>query len=345
VSKVPSKIPSQHLMSRRSLMGAALAGSAALSFGRAQAQSAKYRLRYGTAFPASHPGVLRIIEASDAIKKQTNGLVDLQVYPNSQLGSEPDMFSQVRTGALDFMSTSGVNQTVVPVGGINAVAFAFESYDQVWSAMDGDLGNHVRGEFAKVGLHVLPKCLDNGYRNITSGAKPIVSPDDLKGFKIRVPGNPLWVTLFKTLGAAPTPINFGELYAALQTHVVDGQENPLALIQSAKLYEVQKYVSLSGHIWDGHYIFANATRWNSLPADVSAAITAALSDAALKERQDIQRLNEQAMTDMQGAGVTFNKVDTKPFRDALRTAGFYTDWKTKFGADAWGLLEKSVGQL
>jgi TRAP-type transport system periplasmic protein len=243
------------------------------------------------------------------------------------------------------MSTSGVNQTVVPTGGINAVAFAFESYDQVWSAMDGDLGNHVRGLFGKVGLHVLPKCLDNGYRNITASAKPIVTPDDLKCFKIRVPGNPLWVSLFKTLGASPTPINFGELYAALQTHVVDGQENPLALIQSAKLYEVQKYVSLSGHIWDGHYIFANAIRWNALPEDVRTTITAALSDAATKQRQDILRFNEQAATEMQAAGVVFNKVDTKPFRDALRAGGFYADWKTKFGSEAWALLEKSVGQL
>jgi TRAP-type transport system periplasmic protein len=332
--------------SRRTFVGAALATSAsALPIGRAMAQAAKYRLRYGTAFPASHPGVVRIVEAAEAIKKQSGGLVDLQVYPNSQLGSEPDMFSQTRSGALDFMSTSGVNQTVVPIGGINAVAFAFENYDQVWAAMDGDLGNHVRGEFAKVGLYVLPKCLDNGYRNITSSAKPIVTPDDLKGFKIRVPGNPLWVTLFKTLGAAPTPINFGELYAALQTHIVDGQENPLALIQSAKLYEVQKYVSLSGHIWDGHYIFANAGRWNALPQDVRAAITTALSEAATKEREDIQRFNEEAAKQMQAAGVVFNKVDTKPFRDALRAGGFYADWKAKFGGDAWSLLEKSVGQL
>ena len=333
-------------ISRRAFVGATLVtGLATLPTARALAQSAKYRLRYGTAFPANHPGVLRIIEASEAIKKQTNGLVDLQVYPNSQLGSEPDMFTQTRSGALDFMSTSGVNQTVVPTGGINAVAFAFESYDQVWSAMDGDLGNHVRGLFGKVGLHVLPKCLDNGYRNITASAKPIVTPDDLKGFKIRVPGNPLWVSLFKTLGASPTPINFGELYAALQTHVVDGQENPLALIQSAKLYEVQKYVSLSGHIWDGHYIFANAIRWNALPEDVRTTITAALSDAATKQRQDILRFNEQATTELQGRGIVFNKVDTKPFRDALRTAGFYADWKTKFGAEPWALLEKYVGQL
>ena len=153
------------------------------------------------------------------------------------------MFSQVRSGALDFMSTSGVNQTVVPVGGINAVAFAFDDYSKVWAAMDGDLGAYVRAQFEKAGLHVFEKVLDNGFRNITTGAKPINAPEDLKGLKIRVPGNQLWVTMFNALGAAPTPINFGELYAALQTRIVDGQENPLALISSSKLYEVQKYIA------------------------------------------------------------------------------------------------------
>ena len=138
------------MAAHRAAGAASISASAppALSGGRvpaaATAQNAKYRLRYGTAFPADHPGVKRIQEAGAAIAKDTGGQVDLQVYPNSQLGSEPDMFSQIRSGALDFMSTSGVNQTVVPVGGINAVAFAFESYDKVWAAMDGELGNHVR---------------------------------------------------------------------------------------------------------------------------------------------------------------------------------------------------------
>lgn len=334
-------------ISRRTFGTSVLAaGVVATSLGgRRASAAAKYRLRYGTAFPNSHPGAKRIQEAADAIKTATDGLVELQVYPSSQLGGEADMFSQVRYGALDFMSTSGVNQTVVPVGGINAVAFAFESYDKVWAAMDGDLGDHVRGAFGKAGLHVMPKCLDNGYRNITSSAKPIVTPDDLKGFKIRVPGNPLWVTLFKTLGASPTPIDFGELYAALQTRLVDGEENPLALIQSAKLYEVQKFISLTGHIWDGHYIFANGDKWNGLPADVQKAVTNALTKAAEQQRQDIQRFNEQASDEMTTAGVVINKVDTKPFRDALRTGGYYGDWKTKFGPEAWTVLEKYAGPL
>jgi TRAP-type transport system periplasmic protein len=333
---------------RRFGAGLAAAGAVALTASiikPAQAQSAKYKLRYGTAFPADHPGVKRIQEAGAAIAKETSGQVDLQVYPNSQLGGEADMFSQTRSGALDFMSTSGVNQTVVPVGGINAVAFAFESYDKVWAAMDGALGDHVRGQFGKVSLYVFPKMLDNGYRNITSSSKPINSPDDLKGFKIRVPGNQLWVTMFGALGAAPTPVNFGELYAALQTRVVDGEENPLALISSAKLYEVQKFIALSGHIWDGHYIFANQRKWNALPEDVRSIVTKCFSEAAVKEREDIVALNSGLIDQLTKSGVTFNTPDKQPFRDVLKAAGFYTEWKGKFGNEAWALLEKYTGTL
>jgi TRAP-type transport system periplasmic protein len=331
---------------RRGVMTGLAATGLALPFlRRAHAQSAEFTLRYGTAFPADHPGAKRIAEAADAIKQATKGRVDLQLYPNSQLGSEPDMFSQTRSGALDFMSTSGVNQTVLPVGGINAVAFAFDDYSKVWAAMDGALGDYVRAQFDKVGLHVMPKVLDNGFRNVTSSVKPIATPADLKGLKIRTPGNQLWVSLFQDLGAAPTPVNFGELYAALQTHVVDGEENPLALIDSAKLYEVQSYVSMTGHIWDGHYIFANKRRWNAMPADIQNAITAGLSDAATKERADVQSLNATLTDKLTKAGLKFNTPDKAPFRDALKKAGFYTMWKGKFGDEAWGLLEKYTGPL
>jgi TRAP-type transport system periplasmic protein len=337
------------LITRRRVTGAlttlcaAAALLTALPF-EASAQ-AKYRLRYGTAFPADHPAVLRISEAAEAIKAETGGQVDIQLFPNSQMGSEPEMFSQVRSGALDFMSTSGVNQTIVPVASINAVAFAFADYSQVWAAMDGDLGAYVRAAFDKAGLHAFEKMLDNGYRNITTSAKPVNTPDDLKGLKIRVPGNPLWVSVFKGLGAAPTPIQFGELYAALQTRVVDGQENPLALIQSAKLYEVQKYVARTGHIWDGHYIFMANKKWATLPADVQASISKHFAIAAVKEREDVAILNEQAVDAMQATGVVFTDPDKKPFRDALKAAGFYEEYKAKYGEAVWTILEKYSGPL
>ena len=317
----------------------------ATAFPAVFAQS-EIKLKYGTAFPADHPGTLRIKEAAEAIRKDTGGKVDLQVYPTSQLGSEPDMISQTRAGAIDFMSTAGTNlQTLVPTAGINGVAFAFKDYATVWSAMDGELGNHVRTALAKVNLYAFDKVLDNGYRNITTSNKAIVTPADLKGFKIRVPGIPLWISMFKALGASPTAIPFGELYSSLQTKVVDGQENPLALIQSAKLYEVQKFCSLTGHTWDGHFIFGNAKKMQALPKEVQEALVKHLNAAALKQREDIARLNQDAQAQLTKLGVAFNSPDPAPFRDLLKSAGFYTEWKGKYGDEVWAKLEKYSGKL
>src|SRR5436189_6066561 len=143
--------------------------------------------------------------------------------------------------------------TLVPAASINGIGFAFPDYDTVWKAMDGGLGAHVRGEIGKAGLVVMDKIWDNGFRQTTSSTRPINAPDDLKGFKIRVPVSPLWTSLFQSLGAAPAGINFSEVYTALQTHIVDGQENPLTLISLAKLFEVQKYASMTNHMWDGYH--------------------------------------------------------------------------------------------
>jgi TRAP-type transport system periplasmic protein len=335
------------MISRRTFCGGA-GGAGLLSVARARpafAQSAEFRLKYGTAFPVDHPGAVRIREAAETIKDETNGRVEILVFPNSQLGSEPDMFAQTRSGALEFMSTSGVNLTNVPVGGINAVAFAFNGYDQVWAAMDGELGAHVRAAFEKVNLHLFEKCLDNGFRNMTCSVRAINSPEDLKGLKIRVPGNQLWVSMFKALGAAPTAVNFNELYSALQTKIVDGQENPLALIQSAKLYEVQKYISMTGHIWDGHYILTNARRWSALPAEVRDVISRNFGRAALKERDDLVRQNKELEEQLKKGGLTFNYPDKGPFRSTLEANGFYAEWKKKYGDAAWAILEKYSGNL
>lgn len=336
-----------HRFTRRQF-GALAAGGLALALParNAFAQSATIRLKYGTAFPADHPGTLRIKEAAEAIRQDTGGKVDLQVYPNSQLGSEPDMVSQVLAGAIDFMSTASTNlQTRVPAASINGVAFAFKDYAAVWAAMDGGLGAYVRGALGKVNLHVFEKCLDNGYRNITSATRPVNTPADLKGFKIRVPAIPLWVSMFRMLGAAPTVIPFADLYSALQTRVVDGQETPLSLIRSGKLYEVQKFCSMTAHTWDGHFIFGNARKFQALPREVQALLTTRFTTAALKQREDIARVDVEAQAEMTRLGIKFNRPDPAPFRKLLRDAGFYAEWRRKFGDEAWAMLEKYTGPL
>jgi TRAP-type transport system periplasmic protein len=256
------------------------------------------------------------------------------------------MLSQLRSGAIDFFTLSGlILSTLVPVASINGIGFAFKDYDSVWKAMDGKLGAHVRGEIDKRGLIAIDRMWDNGFRQITSSTKPIKAPADLKGFKIRVPVSPLWTSMFTALGASPISINFAEVYSALQTKIAEGQENPLTLIQIAKLYEVQKYVSLTSHMWDGFWMLANKKGFAALPPDAQAIIAKELNQSALEERADIARLNGTVAEDLKSKGLIFEEVDKPAFRDALKQAGFYAEWKKKYGDEAWSILESEVGTL
>ena len=180
-------------------------------------------------------------------------------------------------------------------------------------------------------------------RSVMSSTKPINTPDDLRGFKIRVPVSPLWTSMYKAFEAAPTSINFNEVYTALQTKVVDGQENPLAIISTAKLYEVQKYCSMTNHMWDGFWFLANRRAWERLPQDVRTIVAKHINAAGEKEREDVAKLNASLQQDLAAKGMVFNQPDPAPFRDKLRKAGFYAEWKGKYGDEAWAILEKSVG--
>jgi TRAP-type C4-dicarboxylate transport system substrate-binding protein len=151
--------------------------------------------------------------------------------------------------------------------------------------------------------------------------------------------------MFKAFDAAPASINFNEVYSALQTKIVDGQENPLAIISTAKLYEVQKYCSLTNHMWDGFWFLANRAAWERLPDDVRTVVAKNVNAAGVKERDDVAKLNATLQQDLAAKGLIFNKTDAAPFRDKLRSAGFYTEWKGKYGDEAWAILEKSVGKL
>jgi TRAP-type transport system periplasmic protein len=312
----------------------------------ARAQSAEFTYKYANNLPDTHPLNVRAKEMAAAIKSETNGKFDLQIFPNNQLGSDTDMLSQVRSGGVEFFTLSGlILATLVPAASINGIGFAFPDYDTVWKAMDGDLGAHVRGEIKKAGLEVMDKIWDNGFRQITSSTRPINGPDDLKGFKIRVPVSPLWTSMFKAFDAAPASINFSEVYSALQTKIVEGQENPLAIISTAKLYEVQKYCSLTNHMWDGFWFLANRRAWEKLPVDVRAIVAKNINAAAVKEREDTAKLNASLQQELAGKGLAFNQPATAAFRDKLRAAGFYAEWKGKYGDQAWELLEKAVGKL
>ncbi len=336
-------------LSRRRLLAAAgstcLVGSVGSPF-VARAQQAQWTYKYANNLPDTHPMNTRARDMAAAIKQQSGGRFDLQVFPSSQLGSDTDTLSQLRSGGVEFFTLSGlILSTLVLAASINGMGFIFPNYDTVWKAMDGDLGGYIRGQIEKADLVVMEKIWDNGFRQTTTSTKPIATPDDFRGMKLRVPPSPLWTSMFQAFGSSPASINFNEVYSALQTRIVDGQENPLAIIATAKLYEVQKYCSLTNHMWDGFWFLANRRAWEALPDDVRAIVARNVNAAGLKERDDVAKLNATLQQDLAAKGLVFNQPDPLPFRDKLKAAGFYSEWKKKYGEEAWAILEKSVGKL
>ncbi len=332
------------LSRRRVVTGAAGLGAATILRWPANAAEITYKL--GSSSPMEHPAMAHQQIAADRIKKETNGRFEITIYPNSVLGGDTAMISQVISGAMEMYNLPiDLLAPRNPVCGISGVGFAFSDVDHAWAAMDGDLGNLLRGAAEEIGLFCLPKGYDHGFRQITTRTKPITNPDDLRGFKIRLPVAPYLISLFRHLGASPTPLNFSEVYSALQTGIVDGQENPLVLIDTAKLYEVQKYCSLTNHVWAGFHTSFNVAAWKKLPPDLQEMVQRIFAEEAMAERKDFVNMTTSERQNLTGKGLTFNAPDNKPFRDALAKNGFYPDMKKTAGDKGWALLEKYVGPL
>ncbi|WP_461191593.1 TRAP transporter substrate-binding protein [Bradyrhizobium sp. UFLA06-06] len=334
-------------MTRRRVLGTGSAAVAATMFGKPALAAAEFDLKLGVNTPETHPLTMRLTEAAKAVGAQSSGRVNITVFANSQLGGDPEMLSQVRAGGIELLAAPSMTlSTLVPLSGLPSIGFAFQSYDQVWAAMDGGVGDLVREAIAKTGVVPLKKVWDNGFRQITSSSsRQLNSVDDLKGFKIRVPVTALLTSLFSGLGALPSSISYSELYSALQTHIVEGQENPLAQVSTGKLYEVQKFCALSNHCWSGYWILWNRRAMAALPPDLLELINAAFDAAAVKERADLVEMDRSLQAELTEKGMTFNKPDPVQFRAALVKAGFYTQWQKTYGADAWAALEKYTGKL
>ena len=335
-----------HLTTRRLLLGTAAATLPLFGVVRARGDAPEFEMKMGNDNPMSHPNTIRQQEAADRIFKESSGRVKISVFPNNQLGGDTDMLSQLRSGALEFMTLSGlILSTFTPLTSIYGIGYAFPDYQHVWAAVDGDLGTLIRASVDKAGLHAFDKIWDNGFRQISSSTHPIRTPDDLKGYKIRVPVSPLWTSMFQALGAAPASINFNEVYSALQTKIVEGQENPLVNIEMAKLYEVQKYVSMTRHMWDGFIMLGNGRNWRGLPPEVQAVIAKNLNAAAEEQRADYANSDVTMHGLLEKQGMVFNDPDPEAFRQVLIKVGFYDKWKAKYGTEAWDVLEKYTGKI
>ena len=325
--------------------GAAFAG---IGFGPRASRAAEFAYKMGHDMPADHPLNVRAVEAAGRVAKTTNGRVEIKLFPNSQLGGDPSMFEQLRSGAVEMLAMPGAFITTVPLASRSrrTLPLRFRIARRRAKAMDGNPGRGVVRDAIKAnGIWVLDKIWENGFRDITTSTKPIKTVDDLAGFKIRVSPGKIRVDTFQSLGASPSPISANEVYTALQTKIVDGQENPLVTIETMRFYEVQKYCSLSQHMWSGYWTLAYPPAWKKLPADLQAIVAKEFNAAAVVERRDLVLLQSSIQDKLHRQGLAFNPVDVATFKRKLAANGYYGRWKAEFGAPAWTALEQYAGKL
>ena len=334
-----------HGMTRRSAL-AAVAALPLATFLSKPARAAQFNYKLATGQSMDQPINARLKQAIERIREASSGRLEIGFFPASQLGSDTDLLTQVRAGGVDFLNIAGsVISTVVPLTAITNVGFSYSSYQQVWASVDGDLGKLIRAQIEKTGMISVAKAADNGFRQISSTSKPISKPDDLQGYRIRVPVSPIFTSLFQSLGASPTSINFNELYTALQTKLVDGEENGLVAIDAGKLYEVQKYISETNHIWDPFWLLGNRRSFGALPDDLKEIVKREFDRASMEERADVEQLNASLKDKLTQKGIIFAATDHAAFRKALADAGFYKEWKGKFGDEPWAALEAAIGKM
>ena len=260
------------------------------------------------------PNSLFDISANEFAKRanqELKGKVDVKVFHSSQLGSDEQMLKGVRVASPEMFLPSTVMSTVEPRFGVFEMPYLITSREHMKKVADNKAVQDAlfKGLPGK-GMRVLG-VWENGFRHITNNSRPIAKPDDLKGIKLRVPSGVWRVRMFQAYGANPTPMAFGELYSALQAGVMDGQENPLAQIWSGRLHEVQKHLSLSGHVYTPAYLIIGEDTWKKLPADVQKGLTRIASQMGDFARSEGARLDKELIGQMKALQI--NEVDKEAF--------------------------------
>jgi len=255
------------------------------------------------------------------VEGATGGNVIVKVFPSSQLGNERELIEGTKIGTIQMSFVSGAIAGFYKEAQVLDIPYLFSSGPVAWKVMDGPFGQEMAADILqKTGMRVLAYG-ETGFRNFTNSNHPIKSPADMKGLKIRVMETPVYVNMVKALGAAPTPIAWSEVYTALQQKVVDGQENPVATIMQAKLYEVQKYLTLDGHSYGVDFFLINDKFYRSLPEETQQIIKTSAVTSALVGR-GIQTLNSATgISELQAKGMEVyapNKAEAAQFKAATQ---------------------------
>jgi len=278
--------------------------------------NAAEKLKFAHVYEVSEPYHVQALWAADEIKKRTSGRYEIDVFPASSLGKETDINQALSLGTVDIIYTGNLfaGKSYGPLS-IAGAPFMFRDLAHWKAYAKSDLFQGLADGYKKATSHQIVATTYYGSRHATSN-KPLNTPADMKNLKIRVPNAPLYMMFPKAVGANPTPLAFAEVYLALQQGVVDAQENPLPTIKAKKFYEVQKYINLTGHIRDSLLTIASGSLWGRLSDADKAIFTDVLVESAARASGDIENAENNLASWFEGQGVTVNRVDVTPFREA-----------------------------
>lgn len=292
------------------LLAAALATTTALT---APAMAADVTVKIATVVSGDHPENVGAQEIKRLVEERSNGEIEVRVFTDGQLGNQRELVEQLRNGSLEMTwVTTGFFGSWEPVMNTLEIGYLFDDREHAFRAFDGELGEEVASLIEKHGVKHLG-FYEAGMRHVTNSVRPINSPEDLEGMKLRTPNAKYHLTSVEMMGASPTPMAFGELYAAMEQKVVDGQENPLSNIHAAAFYEVNDHLALTGHLHLTHMVMYSEDQWNKLSKEHQDIIEQAVIDSQQVQRNKVAADDASLLAVLEEKGMQV----TRPDRAAL----------------------------
>ena len=312
--------------------------AASLMVGVAQAET----LRFASEAPRSDTQSMAAEKMNEVLKTKTNGALDLKIFADSSLGAFQAAISGVRNGSIDMAVSGSANFSgLVPLVGVFDIPFLFNDSAHAYRALDGAAGQQILDKLGEFGLKGLA-FWDNGWREITNSKHPVKTAADVKGLKVRTTNSAAHIEAFKLLGANPVPMPLSELYTALEMKTVDAQEHPLGVLWSAKLYEVQKHLSLSNHAYSALILVMNKAKFDKLPPEHQKALVEAAREGGQYQRDLNNKNMAKVVADVKKAGMqVVEQVDMKSFQEATKSGRDTFAAKVPGTADILKLIDEA----
>jgi len=329
------------MVTKRGFWGIAAVLVFLLLFGGISAEAA-VQLKLGHSVSDQHPYHLGAQRFKEMVEKETKGAIEIALFPNNQLGTgERDLLEGLQLGTVDlYVGSTG------PMGGFEKkfmlfdFPFLFKNKEQAYSVLDGEIGQYVMGLLDKIGIKGLA-WYENGFRHFTNSKRPVNTPEDVKGLKLRTMENKIHMALWRAMGADPTPMAWGEVFTALQQGTVDGQENPIPIIYVQKINEVQKHLAITGHVFSPAMIAVAKAKFDALPKEHQDIIMKAAKESALYQREQITKMENEQVQKLKDLGMLVTTPDVAAFRETTKSV--YDEFRGELGDDA-KLLDKILSE-